>query len=228
MPASRYVGEFVVVDKTNGVQYLASKDWSWDIGNDLTGWILAGTVPTIASDGRIELFDNAAGIGSSQGYISLPNTTGEFLGMIHFKITRMVGDTSNYAYSLFCGLLADAAYSSGIIFRLVLLPVYGAWYNNGQIGVDVTLSGGLTSGVEYAVDIVITPSEVIYLVNNVRLGSTPRSAKGAITSLSATQNQAWRAGQKRVAFFAGHGAGQVSHYRVSDIKVGRLAGIGSV
>ena len=228
----RYRGEFVVKDIANGRQYLADLLYQFELGDSLAApWILGGTAPTIASDGSIRLYDNGAGAGSSQGNIIIPNTLGEFLGILHMKITRKVDDTSVDTYSLYCNLTADASLNSGVVFRNVasLPSVNGGWFNSVPAGVYLTLiAGAMATETEYNVDLIVTQSEVIFIVNGVRVGSTPRSNKGTITALPSHQNQVWRSGQKRVSLYAGHGAGTVTHYRVRDIKVGRLVGVGDV
>jgi len=226
----KYNGRFVVKDIANGVQYLADLLYQFELGDTLVApWILGGTVPTIASDGSIRLYDNGAGVGSSLAQYPMANTKGEFLGIIHFKITRKADDTSLDPYALYAGLSADAVGNSGIIFwRNGAANVLGAWNNALPAGsTTLIIVGTLTAEQEYVVDTVITSEQVIFIVDGIRRGAISRSTRGT-APLPTNQNQVWRAGSKMVILYAGHAAGQVSHYRVRDIKVGRLAGIGSV
>jgi hypothetical protein len=226
----RYSGEFVVQDTAGAKKYLADLLYGWDIGDDLTGWTLGGTtIPTIATDGWIRLYDAVPGAGTTSGFYPMPGSMGEFMGVFHFKVIRKADDTSLELFSLFCGITADALLNSGMNFQCAAvapLGMKGDWFNANIAGVTLPLTAVvMPTETEYTIDIIMTQNDVIFLVNGVRLGSIPRSNKGTITSLSEHQNREWRAGLKRACLYSGHAAGTVSHHRIHDIKVGRLVGV---
>ena len=222
----KYVGQSNAYDIPNNVIYLGDLLYAWDVGDDLTGWTLGGTtVPTIAVDGRMDLNAlNGAGNGISSAYILVPNTLGEFLGIIHAKMTRMIDDSSTYNYdgSLWLG---DNVFTGGMIqhYDPATPTMWCRWYSPG--GGVVTNSGRpLTAGQEYSVDIVKTAKDIIYLLNNTLIASTPVSSKGTVTSLPQLPQLYWRQTQKYIGIYMRANINERTHWRVRDIRVSRYVG----
>ena len=224
---SRYKGEFVVKDTTNNRQYLADLIWSWSKGDGLTGWTLGGTtLPTIAADGQIDLYDATAGGGTSFLNVTIPNTNGNLWGVLRVKMTRQVDDTSlsntaatSQIYST-GGTGEVAAYISHTTNQI------RKYWKAGTVGYDVVGPAGLVpqSGVEAEISVILSPKGPVWLFNNVLLGTVPLGMSQPLRSAL----QLWCDGNKKVQFYVEHTSGQVSHYRVHDIKVGRLVGVGDV
>ena len=225
----KYNGRFVVKDIANGVQYLADLLYQFELGDSLAGWTLGGgTNPTISSDGRIDLYDASAGVNGSYLVSSIINGAGELLIVAHFKATRMPDDTSTGNNSLISGPTSSISLTSGPWFNCTGVNINGTWNNFSGTGISrLLIAGPMTIGREYTVDIVMDNSKILFIVDNIYQGMIFRGERGTV-ALSATPIQAWLAGSKRIGFWAGHAAGQISHIQVRDIKVGRLAGIGSV
>jgi len=220
----KYVGQSNAYDIPNNVIYMGDLLYAWDVGDPLTGWTLGGiTVPTIAADGRIRLYDNTPAGGSSSGRIVIPNTLGELLCILHFKATRMIDDTSTNDNSLYCGL-ADSVPAGGALwnYRALAPTMWGMW-RNPTLGYSASMSRILTQGQEYSLDIVKTAKEIVWLIDNVKVLETPVGVKGT-APLSSTPQNFMRTTLKYVNFYVDHAAGQVSHWRVRDIRVSRLVG----
>ena len=220
---ARYTGEFVVKDIANNRQYLADLLWKWDVGDALTGWTLGGTPPTIAANGKIDFFGNAGAGGAVTAQIVVPNTRGELLCIIHFKLTKMLDDTSLSFNATYCGL-TDTIPNGGLIWNYrVGASMWGIWCNYASVGFFVNMLRVLTPGQEYSLDIIKTQSEVIWLIDGVVTARTPSGVKGG-AALSQTPQVWWCSTLKYVNFYMAYNAGQVEHYQVRDIKVGRLVG----
>jgi len=226
---SRYAGEFVVKDIANNRQYLADLLWKWDVGDDLTGWTLGGTtVPTIVANGRIDIFDNTAGAATSFAYRQFANSSGRFDVVISFKFTRMNDDTLvNVAFTAQWTPTLNVA--NGFAFYTAAGTSYIAWRNNnygGSLNVFASAFAPVI-GVEHQCDMILTPTTALIMVDGVLRAEIKRSNKGT-APLSATPEQDMNAVNKIFEIHCGHAAGQVSHFQVRDIKVGRLVGVGDV
>jgi len=221
----RFVGQSNAYDIPNNIIYLGSLEYAWDVGDSLVGWTLGGTtVPTIAVDGRMRLYDNInAADQSSSAYITIPNTLGKLFMILHVKFTRMIDDTSTDDYALYFSLNLSGA-STGIAHR------YRPGVSNYLVYADSTGLGNLVSfafvpvaGQEYALDVVVSPSEVILFIDNVRRASVPLSSKGS-SQMSNHPRQQFLSYNKRAFFWVRHDAGEVSHYRLRDIRVSEYRG----
>ena len=227
-PRSRYRGESNAYDTANNKVYLGDLLYSFPLGSDLTGWTLAGnTVPTIASDGQIDLFDNInLANQTSEGYVTIPNTKGAFLGIFHCKFTKQADDTSGSNVQFLAMLNQSGAPVTGIGYQYDSAIITLHW--KGQVGFGTTRVLGAGVGVpvasrEFALDMLFTPSYIVYLLDSVLLGTIPVGEIGN-SPLPDAQTKSWFANDKRVYFQVRHNAGQVSHYRVRDIRVSRLVG----
>jgi len=238
MPASRYVGEFVEKDITNGVQYLADLVWSWDIGCPLSDWNLAGTTPpVIAANGKLELLENSPGIHSTSycwsPYFSLK---GEFYAVSTFRFQRMNDDTSNDNMAFY----GNMGYWQGWVYRgqsIGLAPFVPTVYytGNNDLGVSGALGGVATimPGETHKMTFIRSPEKVIFLMDDKFGTSYPIGAKGTAPP-GDTPCLHWRqggptfSGGKLMQFYCRHDALETSHFQVWDIKVGRLVGQGGL
>ena len=220
----KYVGQSNAYDIPNNVIYMGDLLYAWDVGDDLTGWLLGSTTPpTIAADGRLRLYSATPAGGGSSAQIVVPNTLGELLCIHHFKLTRMIDDTST-SFAAFYSGLSDNVPNGGLLWRYSATPsMWGMWWNYGTLGYAANMSRILTPGQEYSLDIVKTPKSVIWLIDNVKVLETPVGVKGT-APLSSTPLNFWRTINKYVNFYTAQAAGQVTHYRVRDIRVSRYVG----
>ncbi|GAG01505.1 unnamed protein product, partial [marine sediment metagenome] len=179
---SRFVGESNAYDIQNNKIYMGDLLWSWDVGLDLSDFTLGGTtIPTIAPDGQIDLFDNIGAGGVSQCGRIINNTMGLFYAVLHFKFTKQAGDNST-----------SVPFAAQVGLGALVVTGMGFWAGNltptaSRISYRTTAYGGNlldTSmgtpviGQEYTVDLILTPKEYILLVDNVRLHSILNSNIG--------------------------------------------------
>jgi len=233
---SRYVGEFVVKDIANDRQYLADLLWKWDVGDDLTGWVLGGTTPpTIAPDGQIDIFDNTpAAFSNTLAIFTLPTLSlGPCYHIFTCKFTKQIDDTSVDNQHFNAGINTTAVLFSGGLMMMVSNlagATYLDWTNQGG---DLLRSNFFvvlpTAGVEYRMATILGPTTVQCLWEGRKLGEIPTgsSVPGAQINLRPYQN--WLSRPFKYIVMGGrHRLNEVTHYRVRDIKVGRLVGVGDV
>lgn len=227
---TRFQGQSNAYDIPNNVIYMGDLLFSWDIGDPITVFTLGGTtVPTLAVDGRIKLYEATnANDQPSWCYITIPNTKGRAALIFHAIISKQADDTStdNISFALQIGPNPGAPgipigmtyWVDGSVPRSNLL-----WRNLAAAGTTLNIVFNPTAGVEYAVDLLMTDKEIIVLVNNVKLTSILINTLGNAT-LSAHPLKDWFTADKQILLWVRHDAGQVSHYRVRDIRVSRLVG----
>jgi len=224
----KYVGQSNAYDIPNNIIYMGDLLYAWDVGDDLTGWVLSGnTNPTIAVDGRIRLYDATGGGGTSAGYFELPNTKGAFLGIVNIKFTRMLDDTSVHQFMFALQFSAHPVVTGGICinFNSIGGTVELRWINSNYQGVVSSVVGvAPVAGTEYALSIVMGPNKIIFLLNGAKIGEILIGNTGGACPLSATQLRDHFAQNKKVHLYASHAGGQVSHIRVRDIRVSRYVG----
>jgi hypothetical protein len=201
--------------------------WSWQVGNDLTGWTLGGaTVPTISADGQIDLYDatNLANQTSS-AYFTLLNTLGQLYCIFHCKFTRQADDTGADDYEFLAQIAPIISAGRGLYWRGSNAVSYHVWYNNNYGGNSVALTyPAPVVGQEHDLSIILTPKSSIVIMDNIKINEILTSNIGGAV-LSATPYNDWLTANKTINFFVRHQAGQVSHYRVRDIRVSRLVGV---
>jgi len=227
----RYRGESNAYDIANNKIYRGDLLFAWDVGDTLTGWTLSGgTLPTIALDGRINLYEASAGANSIDVYYDIPNTMGQFYGIANMKFIIMGDDTSTNAFAFAGQLSAYSVVTGGLCvnFNNVVSLADIRWINSSYTGSMVSgISAVINRGTEYTLSLIISPDKTIALLNNVKLGEIPISNKGTCP-MNATQLKDHFAQTKKIHLYAGHAAGQISHVRVRDIRVSRLVGISSM
>ena len=219
----KYVGQSNAYDIPNNIIYLGDLLFSWDTGDSLVGWTLGGnTVPTIAVDGRMRLYDATAGGGNSNAYYTIPNSKGALWHVVSAKLTRMVDDTSTDSRAMIFQFGGVTSFDRGHEWahRGTSNQILYAWLNQGAVGALALASDVPAAGVETRIDLVLTPKGVIFLADGVQKYQFPVS----MSPLSPSALQSDFAGDKVIRFQVGHAAGQVSHWRVRDIRVSRLVG----
>jgi hypothetical protein len=209
--------------------YLGDLLYSFPLGSDLTGWTLGGnTVPTIAADGQIDIYDavNLANARSVCTY-TIPNSAGQFYGIVHFKLTRQNDDTSFDDYSLVVQISSSTVFSiEGLSYKFNSAgPSAGLYWSNRSGGGGTSLAIAFTPviGTECEIVLLITPTHVIILANGILQGRVPIGQTGTCL-LSETQIKSWCEANKVIYINARHQAGQVSHYRIRDIRVSAYRG----
>jgi len=223
----RYVGQSNAYDIPNNIIYLGSLEYAWDVGDSLSGWTLGGTtVPTIAADGRMRLYDATPGGGSSNLYYPL-NIRGNLNAILHFKFTRMLDDVMVAPYS-FAGVIESwlSANPAGAWYQVADFVRRLNWTDTGFTGTYRATVPALpmpTPGVEYAVDVVMTPTNIILLIDNVKYASIAMSERGS-SPLSRTARQDYFGNLKSISFGIVNGVAGVSHYRIRDIRVSAYRG----
>jgi len=221
----RYTGQSNAYDIPNNIIYLGSLEYAWDVGDSLVGWTLGGnTVPTIAVDGRMRLYDATPGGGSSSAAIVIPNTKGQMLTVINFKFTRMLDDTSTgVAFAFHISSITTVVNGMGWYTTNALSNF--AWRNSNYGGSlnAFTVPFAPVAGVEYSCSLIKTSNAVMVLINGELKATILVSAKGS-APLANTPLNDFMADNKNIVFYTAHGAGEVSHYRVRDIRVSRQVG----
>jgi hypothetical protein len=231
MPASRYVGEFVVVDKANGKQYVASKDWSWDRGDPLADWTLAGTTsPTLDADGKIDLFENSVAVNSSSEIIRLVAPVGPTYYVLKHKFRYMPDDTSTDWYGLCTGMSGWAGWwATGAFIRenKVTPALEGGWLDRYYGGGGTPISPIPPANVDREWAVIIAPDYVNFILDSVLVGRVYTGIKGsALGGADARPFTYMTSRNKYLDILVRHGANQVSHSKVWDFKFGRLVGSG--
>jgi len=225
----KYSGRFVVKDIANNRQYLADMLYGWNVGDNLTGWTLADTtIPTIAADGTIRLYDNTAGGGGSSLYYPI-NIYGNLWTVLSFKFTRKADDVIVAPYD-FNGVIEPwlSANPQGARFDFTDFTRRMDWISGGWLGTYQAIPFAVpTPETEYQVALIIHPRDVICIIDGIWMGNIPIGRNGN-APLSLPPLQYYRANPKSISFDAHHGAGGVNHYRIRDIKIGRLVGVGDV
>jgi hypothetical protein len=229
MARSRFVGEANAYDVTNGRVYLGDLCYSWGLGDSLAAFTLGGTTaPTLSMDGQIDIYDATPAAGSSSYLrILLPNVSGEFLSIVHFKMTRHIDDTSLSNINYFAIMDATTTGGLGYNYDGSTPTLYRMWSNSVGGGTLGSIAYPLVASQEYVFNIVKTPSKILFIMNNVLVSSLAVSVKGS-SSMSLTPQQSWRAMSKYLIFYISHQLNQISHYRVREIRVSKLVGIGSM
>jgi len=227
----KYNGRFVVKDIANGRQYLADLLYQFELGDSLAGWTLGGTTfPTIAADGQIDLFENTnLADQPCYAYITIPNTIGRVISILHVKITKQSDDTSldEISFQIQIYPVAGLAGPCGMNYRVDSSVPRSKLYWNNLIaqGTNVNITFVPLSSTEYDINLVMTDKDIVVIINNTRLASIPINCIGN-APLSVQPAIVWNSSNKQVMLYVRHDAGQISHYRVRDIKVGRLVGTG--
>jgi hypothetical protein len=221
----RFTGRFVTKDIANDKQYLADLLFGWDVGDDLTGWTTGGnTVPTIAANGKIDLYEASAGGGiwKSWLYRTIPNTMGKMNYVLEFDVTMMADDFGSFLELIVAGSTA---------------PNLGTWYfwqpsimyyTSSGCSTQRNLAFNFVVGTEYRFAIIFSQEGFTLLINGVRQGFIPASEIGVGGNLSATQLKELFAGNKTIQFYTEHLNLERSHWQIRNVKFGRLVGVGDI
>ena len=224
----KYVGQSNAYDIPNNIIYLGDLLFAWDVGDDLTGWTLGGTtVPTIAVDGRLKLYDNSvAALSNSMCRIVIPNTMGQLYCIFKCKITQMADDTSTDDRKVVIQIDPGTVNENGHIYlynKGTNSSTHRFW-NTSYLGSGtIGLAWVPVAGIEYELSLIMTPKSLIMLINGVMMDSIPISNKGTAPS-SLTPLADWLKTNKTIQFFVRHLANEVSHYRIRDIRVSAYRG----
>jgi len=223
---SRYVGESNAYDIANDKVYMGDLVWSWDVGDPLADWTLGGTTsPTLAPDGQLDLFDNInAANQTSECYVAIPNTIGGMWAILHCKFTMQTDDTSTDGVRFIGQISSSTTAQRGLVFQVNPVASNIRWYANTGAGPNANMTFVPVAGQEYVLDLVVSSSEVIIMVNNERFGSFPTG----MGNLPLTPLVSWNSSNKIIYFYARHDAGEVSHFRCRDVRVSRLVGVSSL
>jgi len=231
---SRYNGRVVVEDKQNNKKYLGDLVY-YNPGDNLTGWVLGGTTqPTIGSlPSGLPCFDFYDNINlanqTSLTYIMLPNTGGLFYQICSFKFTKQLDDTSTdiYEFAGQIGASTSVGRGHGYSHRVASTRYY--WLNATGLGLDqnITTLFPAIAGQEQEIVLIITPKNTILMGDGDRIASNYTFISGA-SPPGATPFLDFLKDNKVIYFYARHDAGEVTHYKVRDITVARLAGVSSL
>jgi len=235
---SRYKGEFVVKDITNNRQYLADLLFSWDVGDNLSAWSLAGnTLPTVASNGWMDFYDNTAGRGySAARTTSIRAGQGEMPIALSCKIRRMPDDSSTDGMKFCAGLTGyDVVWGSfniGFSIRDIqnLQITYQAIPWVGSVDRFRYNFPVPADGTEHIVQLFRDTEKIGVIFDGVLLSppSFILNVETGNSAMSYTPHHYYCLSYKYPYFWCRHNAGEVTHFQVRDIKFGRLVGVGDV
>jgi len=227
---SRYNSRFIVSDIQNNRKYLADQRFGWGINkfpDDLSIWSLAGILPTVAVNGKLDIYMSGGGGLSSQAYRAL-NLLGANWIVISVKVTKMADDTSTSPYGAWIALSNAHGSDTELLWMSNNPPGTQRFIfrNDAYLGnLLVTSQPTQPLGTEQQVDMIVSPSNIMILINGQLASSIPTGKLGT-APLSRSPLKDWFASPKILTIECDRaGVGEVSHYQFTDIKVGTLAGV---
>jgi hypothetical protein len=230
MPPSRYVGRFVVEDVRNSKKYLFDLRYRWDRGHDLADWVLDGTTnPTIDAVGNIDMFDNInlANQSSSMAH-PLPNTLGDQPVCFCAKVTRQADESSTdgLAFNIAIDHIAGpfTIRGHGYAYDKSGPPSEHHWMNQFGQGYEGIVAFNPAVNVEHDICLIIAKPNILLIVDGVLVDSGPYGFRYGGHEIV---YQDWNSGNKNLKLYARHNAGEVSHWKVRDIRAGMLVGVSS-
>jgi hypothetical protein len=183
-------------------------------------------------DGQIDLYD-ATNLNDQPSFANytLPNSVGGGYYIIHCKFTRMLDDSSTDILGFIItfrplGGAMNVTNGAGYWYNQSAGTTSTFWNNTYDVGTNINVTNP-PIGAEQALDIVVTPKDVIYIMNNIPIASFPTGKKGT-AGLTNTPIRDFFSYQKNILFWTRHDAGQISHYRIRQARVSRLVGISSM
>lgn len=225
---SRYSGRFVISDFQNNKKYLFDLRYLWDRGHDLSDWVLNGTTnPTIDAAGNIDIFDNInLALQSSSMAHPLPNTKGDVPVCFCAKVTRQADEssTNGVAFNMAIDHVAGpwTIRGHGYIYDKAAPPSEHHWMSQSGQGYQANVTFNPTINVEHDICLIIAKPRVLLIVDGVLIDSGPYGYK---YSSGPIVYQDWNSDNKNLKLYARHDAGEISHWKVRDIRAGVLAGV---
>jgi hypothetical protein len=139
---------------------------------------------------------------------------------MRYRLTVMADDTNSSGY---LGLM-DNSITGGFSLYIAVLALSKLWNNVLGPGTFAATGVSLVKGQEYLIELVKTPTKLLYIIDHVLI-ATVQVPYPANAPLSLTPQQSWCANNQYCVLYTQHGAGEIVHYQVRDIKVGRLVGV---
>ena len=230
MRASRYSGEFVISDTQNNRQYLFDLRYRWDQGCVITDWFLAGTiVPTVDANGYIDMYNNINADDESVAMsYNIPNSVGGVPMAFCARVTRQ-SDESSTDGSAFLIAIDHVLGPFTIRGHQYIYDKTGGpnqpkhkWMNQFGVGYQKTITFKPQFNVEYDIALIINQPYVSLIVDSALLDEAPYGYRGGGYGLLP---QVWCSNNKNIKLYARHMAGEVSHWKVRDIRAGALVGV---